>query len=157
MSDAWDSSEICRDDQCTRRDVHRKHLVAGHAPPKAHHRPDPNKKPLWQRNDPRGLTGAVARATSKTPKVIAEIIRDVRDDYGSVSDRSIYRHVKKLLERGQLIKVDIGLTFDAYIRPKSRMLKDVEAIRDFIEGEIEWGRSCTCDARSTFELNTGAV
>lgn len=142
--DTWSPSEICVDDACKRIDIHRKHLVMRHEPPRAHHRPDPNKKPLWQRNDPNGLTGAVARATSKSqPKVISEIIRDVRDDYGEVTERSVYRHVKKLVERGHLIKLDLGLTFAAYIRPKSRLLKNPEALKDFVLGEIEFGRGCT--------------
>lgn len=152
MPEAWDPSEVCRDENCHRRDLHRPHLVETRPPPTLHHRPNPNKKPLWQRNDPKGLTGAVARAVDKTPKRFIEIVRDVRDDYGNVTERSVYRHVKKLVERGHLIKLDLGLTFAAYIRPKARLLKDPEAMRDFIDGEIEYGRGCSNKVRYESEL-----
>lgn len=145
MSTAWDPSEVCRDENCRRADVHRKHLVAERPPPQPHHRPG---KQVWRYSDPRALTGAVARAASKSqPKIFREIVRDVRDDYGQVSERSVHRHINKLVERGQLIKLDLGLTFAAYIRPKSRLLKNPEALRDFIEGELEYGRGCTSKVR----------
>lgn len=145
MSIAWDPSVICCDENCERTDLHRKHLVAKRPPSEPHHRP--------KKSDPKTLTGAVARAVSRTPKVFREIVRDVVDDYGKVSpteasaERSIHRHLKKLVERGQIIKLDLGFTFAVYLRPKSRWLRDPEAIREYIEGEIEYGRECTSDVR----------
>jgi len=108
---------------------------------KPHHRP--GKKPVWQLDDPTALTGAVARATSKAyPTHFAAIVRDVRDDYGTVTERTVYRHIKKLVARGHIAKVDIGFAFAAYIRPGSRMFKTADAIRDYILGTVEM-TACT--------------
>lgn len=156
MPKAWDPSEICRDEDCLIVGAHRPHLVAERPPPAPHHRPKKRRpdelmfaRTPWHQADPRGLRGAVARAVSKTPKVFHEIVRDVRDDYGNVTERTIHRHLKALTERKQTIKLDLGFTFAVYIRPKSRMLKNIEAIRDYIEGEISLdnGSACTGTVR----------
>jgi len=155
MPEAWDPSEICRDENCLIVGAHRPHLVAERPPPTPHHRPKKrrpdelsNNAP-WRQADPRGLRGAVARAIGKTPKVFSEIVRDVRDDYGNVTERTVHRHLKALAEKKQMIKLDLGFTFAVYIRPKSRMLKNIEAIREYIEGEISLdnGSACTGTVR----------
>lgn len=155
MSEEWDPDQICRDDDCNRPGVHLKHPVLSRGRTvKVHHRPDPttvqlalpsdakpppdSKRAAWKRDDPKGLTEAVARATSRAyPTHIAAIYRDVQDDYGECTERTVYRHVKKLVERGHLIKLDVGLSFAAYIRPKSRLLKDHAAIREYLLGIVE--------------------
>lgn len=146
VDDELDPSNVCRDENCDRVDVHRKHLIAKHRPPKPHHRPK-TTKPLWLSHDPKALTGAVARATSKAyPTVFTEIVHRVHNDYGSCTERTIYRHLAKLIERGQLIKLDLGLTFAAYIRPRSRLLdstgapKDFQALREHVVSEYHPGR-----------------
>ena len=119
MSSAeWDPELICRDDDCMISSIHARHPVLKKRQPQVHHRPSTSQKPLWQRDDPKALTGAVARATSKAyPVTVTAILRDVVDDYGPCHERTVYRHIKKLVERGQLIKLDLGLQIHAYIRP----------------------------------------
>jgi hypothetical protein len=132
-----DPGLVCRDEDCTIVGVHRKHLVR-HRELKPHHRAATGARPLWKKDDPTALTGAVARATSRAfPTHFAAIHRDVQDDYGPCSERSVYRHLAKLVERGHLLKLDLGLPCAAYIRPKSRLLRDVPAIREYMLGVIE--------------------
>jgi len=136
-----ESGSICRDEHCDRMGVHPWHPMGANREVKPHHRP--GKKPVWQLDDPTALTGAVARATSKAyPTHFAAIVRDVRDDYGTVTERTVYRHIKKLVARGHIAKVDIGFAFAAYIRPGSRMFKTADAIRDYILGTVEM-TACT--------------
>lgn len=145
----WDYDLICRDERCDRIDLHRKHLIVARVA-KPHHRPKPiakptakplaakpeklDVKPLWRRPSPKALTGAVARATSKSwPTHLAAIARNVADDYGPCCKRTVYRHVKKLVERGHLIKLDLGMDCCAYIRPKSKLLDDLASLREHME------------------------
>ena len=139
MSEESGSGSICRDDNCDRLDVHPPHLVLNKGRKIVpHHRPNGLQRPLWQRDDPRGLTGAVARATSKSyPMLFSHIVRDVRDDYGPCTERTVYRHLRKLVQRGHVIKLDLQLAFAAYIRPRSRLLADPEGLRDYMLGTLE--------------------
>lgn len=137
MSQDLDLELICRDEDCRRLGVHPKHSVL--TPGRSieiHHRPKPGAKPLWERDDPKGLTGAVARA-SKYPTHAAWVLRDVRDDYGHVHERTVYRHIARLVARGHLCKLDLSLGYAVYVRPKSRWLKDLQALREFILGETD--------------------
>lgn len=165
MSDEIDPSTICLDEDCDREGIHRKHLVAKRPPPEPHHRP--SRQPLWKQDDPQGLIEALIRTTSGgQPFKIDEIFRGVRDDYGSVSERTVYRYVNRLVDAGLLVKIEskrerrrressnysrhrivakinLGLSFSAYIKPGARLLGDPEAMREYILGEIEFGKGCT--------------
>jgi hypothetical protein len=154
-SDDWDLESICREDDCNTPGVHPKHPVAPplatpiepakpklrERPIQVHHRPDPTKKQLWQRDDPTGLTGSVARATSRTnPVSMVDIVNYVRDDYGPCAERTVYRHVRKLVERQCLVKLDLGLPMAVYIRPKSRLLREPEVIREIMLDRLDMSR-----------------
>lgn len=141
-------SEICRDDRCMRLDVHKKHWKREWAP-QASSRKTSSKKLPWQQDDPRALVGAVARATSRAyPMCFSAIAANVRDDYGQVHDRTIYRHLRTLVDRGHLIKLDLRLPMAAYIRPKSRLLHDLESLREYILGTIEQlGAPCSSNVK----------
>lgn len=151
MQDDWDSFDpdaICRDDACGRTDLHPKHFVpralAARHRPQAHHRPNaaavplaPPKRQNREPGAPRALTNAIARATSKSdPRQFSELCDRVRSDYGSAPDRSISRYLARLVERGHVIKLDLGLAFAAYIRPGSRLLGDPESLRELMLGKI---------------------
>ena len=134
----FDSDEICRDDNCDRLDVHPKHEINVRTNPRVHHRPSIAVTPLWERDDPKAMMGAVARACSKAyPMHPAAIVREVRDDYGRCSERTVYRYLAKLVHRGQLVKLDVGLAFSAYLRPKSRLLGDLDSVREYMLGIVE--------------------
>lgn len=143
MSDVLDPDQICRDDACEIVGVHAKHkTLHDHHEIVVHHRPSTSKKQLWQRDDPEGLAEAVERATSLNyPKPISAIMRDVADDYGPVSERSVHRYVSRLVRAGRLVKLNLGMAFAAYIQPGSRLLRDRESLREYMLG--------TCDLHPT--------
>lgn len=147
MSLPWDPSALCRDDRCQIVGLHRPHLIRI-IKPEPHHRPSTSPQLPWKRQDPRGLVGAVMRATSKAyPVAFSSIMREVFDDYGSVTRRTIYRHVKALVERGRLVRYELG-GLAAYVRPRSRLFSDREAVREYMLANtdiaadaIPWGRA----------------
>lgn len=131
-----DSESICRDDDCIIVEMHHRHRVV--ATPQPHSRADLTVTPPWKRDDPDALAEAVVRACSEAyPKHFSAIARDVRDDYGACTDRTVYRYLRKVIDRGLLIKLDLGLAFAAYIRPKSRLLNDLDSLRDYMLGVVE--------------------
>lgn len=134
MSKASELKRVCRNEHCTRVEVHAPHRVAKVAAPP----PSRSTRPPWTRDDPRALTGAVARATSKAyPVHFAEIAREVRDDYGTCADRTVYRYLAKLVARGHVVKLDVGLTCAAYLRPKSKLIAAPDAVREYMLGVLE--------------------
>lgn len=134
-----EAGSICRDDRCERKGIHPWHPIDHE--PKPHHRP--KSKAPWKIGDQKSLLGAVMRSTSaRVPKWFQEIGPDVRDDYGPISDRSLWRAIETLVKRGHLLKVDIGLAFAAYIRPMGRKrlpgrLDSPEEMRDYMLGIVE--------------------
>jgi hypothetical protein len=147
-----DPGLICRDDDCELNEdgIHPKHSQRRKRPPEVHHRPKPGGVlKIWQYADPPGVAESVEKATSADrPKVIWEIVRDVQDDYGSVTERTIYRHVRALVDAGRLIKlgnggggragsINLRLPFAAYIKARSRLLADPDNLRDYMLGTYE--------------------
>ena len=135
MSKVKELKQICQVEHCDRLGIHAPHPVPAPPPERAIRI---TARPPWQQDDPRALTGAVARATSKAyPVHFAEIAREVRDDYGTCADRTVYRYLAKLVARGHVVTVDVGLTCAAYVRPKSRLLAAPDAIREYMLGKLE--------------------
>jgi hypothetical protein len=127
--------QICKAEHCERIELHEAHELPAPGPGKPVR---PTSQPPWRHDAPKALTGAVARATSKAyPVHFAEIVREVRDDYGTCADRTVYRYLAKLVARGHVVKVDVGLTCAAYVRPKSRLLEAPDAIREYMLGKLE--------------------
>lgn len=129
---------ICRDEFCEVVEVHPAHPVKK---PRKERAPAPGRE-LWKRSSPKALDHAIAKATSKyRPTHFSEILREVENDYGRAEtphalERAVYRHLKKLVERGQILKLDLGLSFAAYIRPKSRLLNDLGLMREQMADQI---------------------
>jgi hypothetical protein len=139
MLDDFEVDEICRDEDCEIVGVHPKHRRARRQP-QAHHRPKPDAP--WKRSDRHALLTSIMKSTSgRVPKWFQEIAPDVRDDYGNVTDRTIWRGIKTLVERGHLLKLDLGLAFAAYMRPigKKRPLGrlDETELRDYMLSVVE--------------------
>lgn len=132
-----DPSEICRDEDCGRLDIHPKHPVLHRkCEARPHHRP--SRRAPWTQDDPDALGDAVERATSWAyPTHFAAIARDVRDDYGPCCDRTIYRHLSARVASGKIVKLDLGLAFAAYIKPGSRLLRDPASIREYMVGLVD--------------------
>ena len=144
-----EGSGICRDEACPIVRVHR-HKVPVWARRQAARRVQmtpaekPPKRP-WAKDDPEGLAESVIRATGELPTCASWIARDVRDDYGHCSDRTVYRYLRRFVEEAKIIKVDLGLHLAAYLRPKARLLADPGAIRDYMLSMVEI-TPCTKDS-----------
>lgn len=92
----------------------------------------------WHLSAPRALDHCIAKAVSKTyPKPIDVIFDEIQDDYGECDRRAVERHLKKLVDRGQLLRVDLGRRLSAYLRPGSSLVKDVTLMREQIEALYE--------------------
>jgi hypothetical protein len=143
--------QICRHENCDIEEVHAKHHVMRALPEPKPARP--GKKPPWRQDDPEALTESVYKATSDAyPMLSSWIARDVRDDYGTCTDRTVYRHLRRLVAEARLVKVDLGLAFSAYIRPKSRLLADPQALRDYMLAQMEI-TACTKDSTGVREAS----
>lgn len=142
-ADNWDPESICRDENCPIIGRHLKHPVKWkpkdeRLKPKAHHRPDPNKK-VWSLDDQEGLRQCVLRATSTAePVCFGQIFRNVTDDYGKVSERTVYRYVAKSVDSGEIVKIDLGLPMAAYVKPGSHWLRDRAALREYMSDYLDY-------------------
>lgn len=165
MRKGLDLSSICRDDRCTIIEIHAPHLVGATFEPKPHHRPRKIRctacswrgtasfermgcpkcnQPItavkevqpWEVHDELALVRSIANATSKAyPVTFSMIYRDVTNDYGKVDERTVHRHLSKLVDRGCLRKHQIDMPFAVYVRPGTR-LTEVE-IREYEYDNIE--------------------
>jgi hypothetical protein len=101
-----------------------------------------SQRPPWRRPAPKVLDNSIARAVSKTyPKPLDAILREVEDDYGldstkSAFNRNVQRHLTKLVERGHILRIDLGQRLYAYLRPGSALVDDIGLIREQIEIQI---------------------
>lgn len=131
-----DPSRLCRDDRCDRTEVHEIHaLNAALSEPRA--RKTESRKAPWRRNDPRALDHCIAKAVSQTyPRHIAAIVEEVRQDYGTCNLRTVQRHLQRLVQRGHLLRIDIGRSLYAYLRPGSSMAHERELMLTQIEDLI---------------------
>ena len=132
-------AEVCRSDECEIEGIHTRSLCRTDRhggvlqPPVAI-----SKRPAWLKDDPEGLQESVRRAVPKTlPTNFSAIVDKVTNDYGAVTERTIYRHVKKLVERGELLKLNLRLGFAAYARPTSKLLSDPSEMRDIMTGLVD--------------------
>lgn len=140
MAKLREITNVCRAEHCPRLDVHEAHYLPAPRP----ERKRTTVRPPWQIEDPSGLAGAVARATSRSyPVVFSDIAREVRDDYGHCTDRTVYRALRKLVLRGHLLKIDVGLDRAAYVRPKTRLTPD--AVREYLLS------TCDINAKPSFK------
>ena len=132
----------CRDEQCERVELH---LAHASCPQHACKRSasSKSKRAPWERSAPKALDHSIAKAVSKTyPKHLDAILREVEDDYGtgptpSALYRAVQRHLAQLVTRGHILKIDLGRTLYAYLRPGSSLVSDVELMREQIENMID--------------------
>jgi hypothetical protein len=123
--------EICRDDRCVRLEVHAAHLLT--TPEEAPVRPSRGRRPVWQHPAPRALDHAIAKATSLIyPRHLDAIVQYVHADYGPCTSRAILRRLGRLVERGQILRIDLGRQLYAYLRPGSKLVGDVGLMREQI-------------------------
>lgn len=131
---------ICRDETCSLEYAHPSHtfsLVA--LPPRG--RP---QRPWWTktepgayaRQDPTGLRQAMRRAfATDWPLAFRDVANAVRNDYGSVSQRTLHRCVRLFIEVERFIEeLDLGLACRIYIRSSSKRKNDIDDLREYIVG-----------------------
>ena len=99
-----------------------------------------SKTEPWRRSAPKALDHSIAKAVSKVyPKPIDMILDEVINDYGDVNVRTLQYHLRKMIDRGHLLRIDLGRRLYAYLRPGSNMVNDVELMRDQIEAMLVTG------------------
>lgn len=124
-------SRLCRDENCTRMDLHLEHeVVISEADDERNVEAEP-----WKKSAPRALDHSIAKATSKTyPKPFNMILRDVEDDYGSCNSRTVQRRLARLVHRGHVLRINLGRRLYAYVRPGSSITtSDIEMMREQFE------------------------
>jgi len=123
-----DLSCLCRDEACDRIELHLTHKVAC----KPFREPwSRNQTPKWQRPAPKALDHAIAKATSKTyPRHFGAILQLVEADYGACIERTVHRRLKRLVQRGHILRIDLGRSLYAYLRPGSPMVNDIALMRE---------------------------
>lgn len=136
-----DQIAVCRDEACSINHVHPNHIF-----PLGEQSSRP-KRPWWLqtepgahlRPDPKGLHQIVRRIFSGTdwPLAFVDVKQVVLNDYGSASNRTIHRHIAKLVADGFVLALDLELEFSylAYIRHDSRYLNDRDNLREHMAGK----------------------
>ena len=99
--------DICRDDDCPREDLHRRHRVARLPKPRVPR--SISRTPPWQRHFPTILRESVLTAVSPhEPRLFHEIFMLVLADYGVCEERTVYRHLHALVQRGEIRRLAVG-------------------------------------------------
>lgn len=136
----FDSSSICRSEFCDREDVHAPHVV------KCQRETMPRScRAPWTLPAPVALDDAIVRAVSDIqPKNFATLVDDVENDFGSLGHnrqsgmRKLHRRLAQLCDAGRVLKVDVGGMLFAYLKPTSRISRDVEYIREQLREIIHY-------------------
>ncbi len=135
MFETFDLTLICRDESCDCEEIHLVHDVI---PAKKDPKPRSTREP-WMLPAPEALDEAIVRAVSDIrPKPFTTIANDVVNDFGSLGEnaksgeRKLHRRIKALVNQGRILRIDIGNTLFAYLRPSSRIADDLDYIREVI-------------------------
>jgi hypothetical protein len=128
-----DLSFVCRDENCDRVDLHPSHSVVTHRVKRK--KPSVSRRLPWRQPAPRALDHSIAKATSKTyPRHFQAILHEVKEDYGDCNSRTVIRRLGRLVKRGHILRLDLGRSLYAYVRPGSNLANDIELVREQIEG-----------------------
>jgi hypothetical protein len=126
-----DLSLICRDENCRRIDLHPVHAVTATCDSEVI---STSTREPWKRPAPRALDHAIAKATSKTyPRHFNAILREVEEDYGDCIGRTVARRLARLVKRGHILRIDLGRSLYAYVRPGSKLANDIDLVREQVE------------------------
>lgn len=143
---------LCRDERCTIKAVHLNHEIIETRMQREQRyeqlgwRRDPleriiriqERKTSWRAaHCGHALQSAIIHATSRRRvKIFAEVYQNVLDDYGTVTDRSVYRHIDQLLDRGRIVRVSFDGNLSGYLRPRSPLLNDPYTMRQQIDDAL---------------------
>jgi hypothetical protein len=135
MFEFVDSSLICRDENCDIECIHAAHDVA---PKKDPPKPRSTRAP-WELPAPEALDESIVRNVSDVrPKIFSALVNDIENDFGSLGHnkrsglRRVHRRIRALVEMGRILRVDIGDTLFAYLKPTSRVATDIEFVKEQI-------------------------
>jgi hypothetical protein len=132
MSQCGNTGKLCRDEDCDRIELHLEHEVEPKEPEKE--QPSRSATAPWKRSSPKGLDRSIAKATSQLYALPFEaILRHVENDYGTCIPRTVQRHLRTLVDRGHLLRIDLGRRLHGYLRPGSNMVNDLDLMREQIE------------------------
>jgi hypothetical protein len=88
-------------------------------------------KEPWERSAPIALDDSITKAVSLTyPRHINAIVQLVEDDYGSCNLRTVQRRLRALVQRGHLLRIDLGRQLYAYLKPGSALVNDIDLMRE---------------------------
>lgn len=133
---------ICRDERCERADIHSPHMLRkrlSKRPPKA---PEP-EDPGWSAI---ALSESILRLVNGTHFAVgfSDVFHHVLNDYGSTTRRAVHRHLRRLVDKGDILQVDLGYTLAvgfnaqrvrcAYLNIWSRWIRDRDVLREALEG-----------------------
>lgn len=145
------ATRLCRDENCERFEVHYEHecgvedvleqddgepvtLTYWAAWGSAREVVARRAEAPWRKPAPKALDHSIAKSISRTyPKPFHVILRDVEEDYGEVNPRTAQRRLKRLVERGHLLRIDLGRRLYAYLRPGSTMVHDADLMREQLD------------------------
>ena len=123
---------VCRHELCPREELHAPHVVSASTSASALHqrrqrRPRrPRASQPWLIQDPVGLQAAVYGAIATLEaRTFGQIRQHVQDDYGTCSERSVHRHLRRLEAAGQIVRVRFSQSMlAAYVRTGSKLIAD---------------------------------
>jgi hypothetical protein len=146
------ATRLCRDENCERFEVHYEHecgvvddseqdddtvdVSLSYWPTwvKAREAVTRRAEAPWRKSAPKALDHSIAKSISRTyPKPFHVILRDVEEDYGEVNPRTAQRRLKKLVERGHFLRIDLGRRLYAYLRPGSTLVHDTDLMREQLD------------------------
>lgn len=155
--DADVDAAFCRDEHCRIKTRHAAHPIIEskgmrRARIKLNGWIDDPFEPMDQVNrkkvnhSPLALQHSIVKATSlNTIKPFAVIMRDVLDDYGSVTDRTVYRTLPILIEQGRIVYLrPAPKLYGGYLRAGSELPYTADGLA-MMADQIRQAMSCDAD------------
>jgi hypothetical protein len=139
----FDPSLICRDELCEIIHVHAAHKVRTRKQKQVWK--SRSSRPPWALPAPVALDDAIIRAVSDVhPRHFAAVVTEVENDFGSLGKnrlsgmRRVHRHLVQLCEAGRVLRVDVGGMLYGYLKPTSRIARDIGYIREQLRDAIRF-------------------
>jgi len=111
MNESW---EVCRDERCEEEGLHAPHEV------------ESRRRPYHERRLPWGIRqralddSIIDVVPAYEVQTFRGIHRAVEDTYGSVNPRTLHRRIARLIDFGQIVRLEIPAeAICAYVRPSS--------------------------------------
>lgn len=137
-----DPSSICRNELCEIEGLHAPHEVNVRA--RVEQPPRSKRKP-WRLPAPLALDESIIRAVSDIqPRHFMAIVAEVENDFGSLGDkpksgqRRVHRRLRALCEAGRVLRIDVGGMMYGYLKPTSRIARDIGYIREQLRDAIRY-------------------